>query len=157
MESVKHTWYNKNAHIFRTDGRVVRAKLKQLVLERGAIYIRAEFVDSNGILKSKDVSPITVACLQILWENVDVVSDVELPMDMEHVTNFEPPPERDQLPELDVTFVKTPEMKCMLIQVNHFVVVATQLSHIPSPRPVMMAPPIRRRKSTRRRKVPGIV
>lgn len=53
MESTKHTWYGKQSHIFRTDGRVVRATLKQLVLERGAIYIKTEFVDNKGVLKPK--------------------------------------------------------------------------------------------------------
>jgi hypothetical protein len=159
MESVRHTWYKKNAHIFRTDGRVVRATLQQLVLERGAIYIKAEFVDSNGVIKTKDVSPITVACLQVLWENVDVVSDMDIPTDVEETTNFEPPPECDKLPPLEVFFVKTPEMLCMLLQVNHFVSMSSiETSPILCQKPVtLLSPPPRRRKSTRRRRAPGIV
>ena len=101
MESVEHTWYQKHAHIFRTDGRVVRATLLQLVLEHGAIYIKAEFLDTHGVHKTKDVSPITVACLHILWENVDVVSDMELPEeDAEQRTDFVPPGECDHFQAL---------------------------------------------------------
>jgi hypothetical protein len=149
MESTKHTWYGKQSHIFRTDGRVVRATLKQLVLERGAIYIKTEFVDNKGVLKTKDVSPITVASLQVLWENVDVVSDVELPDDVESVTDFLPPLESEHLPVLEVSFVQTPEMKCLLLQVNHFIGLPTPSS--PNLQPVPMPAPLSRLRPRRAR------
>ena len=154
MESVEHTWYQKHAHIFRTDGRVVRATVLQLVLEHGAIYLKVEFLDTHGVRKTKDVSPLTVACLQILWENVDVVSDMELPDDMEQVTDFVPPRECDHLPALAVSFVQTPAMKCMLLQVNHFVALSSpaSLPAMPVSVPLLPSPRRRRRRSTRRRK-----
>ena len=149
MESINHTWYNKHAHIFRTDGRVVRATLKQLVILNGcAIYIRAEFVDEKGDTRSKDVSPVAVAALQVLWENVDVVSDVDLPDDLENETSFIPPRECDRLPVLEVSYVHCNPTKCMLIEVNHFMVMSTIST------PVPLLPPLprpRRRKSTRQR------
>jgi hypothetical protein len=142
---MKHTWYNQYAHIFRTDGRVVRATLKELVIEGDAIYIKTEFIDHTGAIKTKDTSPITIAALQVLWINVDVVSDVELPDDFDSVTDFTPPRECDRLPPLDVFIDKTPGMNCLLLQVNHFVGLSTPVAPPPSPK----RPRIRR--STRHR------
>jgi hypothetical protein len=147
-----HTWFNKHAHIFRTDGRVVRATMKEIVLERDAIYIRTEFLDDTGMIKTKDTSPITVAALQVLWVNVDVVSDMELPDDFDIVTNFVPPRECDRLPPLDVYMNKTPAMKCMLLQVDHFLGVSTPLATTPPPPPLPFQARPRRRRSARHRR-----
>jgi hypothetical protein len=150
MESTKHTWYNKHAHIFRSDGRVVRATLKQLVIiHKSAIYIKAEFVDDHGKIRTKDVSPVTVAALQVLWENVDVVSDVELPEDLDNETNFIAPRECDHLPILDVSYVPCIPTKCMLLEVNHFMAMTT----ITMPMPPPPKPRPFRRRSARRRTV----
>jgi hypothetical protein len=152
MESVKHTWYNKHAHIFRTDGRVVRATLKQIVIiNESAIYIKAEFVDDKGKTRSKEVSPLTIAALQVLWENVDVVSDVELPEDLENETSFIPPRECDRLPVLGVSYVPCIPTKCMLIEVNHFMVMST-ISNPGNPAPIISATPVLPRSRLRRRK-----
>ena len=155
MESNKHTWYNLHAHIFRSDSRCIRATLKQLVIiNKSAIYIKAEFLDDHGKICTKDMSPVTVAALQVLWENVDVVSDVELPDDLENETNFVAPRECDRLPILEVSYVPCTATKCMLLEVNHFMGMST----ISTPVPLLPPPPkVRafRRKSTRRRKVRG--
>ena len=124
MDTTKHSWYNMHAHIFRTDGRVVRAKLQDIVMENGGIYIAAHFTE-KGKNKYKHVSPITIAALQLLWINVDVVSDVELPDDIENSTNFIPPKECDRLPRLemedDVNLEEFEDaFKCLKLQVDSF-------------------------------------
>jgi hypothetical protein len=91
----KHSWYNKRTHIFRTDGRVVRAVLKELVFDVHGIYIKAQF-SYNGRRCCKHVCPITVAALQVMWVNVDVVSDIEFECDDENGT-FQAPPECEQI------------------------------------------------------------
>jgi hypothetical protein len=149
MSGINHTWFNKSAHVFRTDGRVVRAIMKELFMEGDAIYIKTDFFDprhGTGI-QTKDLSPITIAALQVMWVNVDVVSDMEFPEDMDSVTNFVPPRECDRLPPLDVYTNKTPALKSLLIQVNHFIDIST---------PVLPPPPIERtpfKSRPRRRRV----
>lgn len=157
MTPPQHTWYNKHAHIFRSDGRIVRATLKEFVFDRGAIYIKTEFMDGQGILRTKDTSPITIAALQVLWVNVDVVSDVELPEDFETVTDFIAPRECDRLPSLTISTEKTPALTCMLMQVNHFLGLSSSLT--PLPMAASIQPLVRpyRRRSSRRRTVKGIV
>jgi hypothetical protein len=130
MKIIHHTWYNKHAHIFRTDGRVVRAVLKQLVVEDNAIYIQVSFLDKGRTTKTKLTSPITVAALQIMWMNVDVVSDVDVPDGIDgDMDTFVPPPECDRLPPLEIRGVQiTSEMKCLLVQINHFLRLASTTS-----------------------------
>ena len=50
----------------------------------------------------KRVSPIGVAALQVLWLNVDVVSDVDFSDDPAADEEFVPPPECEKLPNLQV-------------------------------------------------------
>ena len=141
MDSVQHSWYDKNAHVFRTDGRIVRAALKQLVFSGDAIYIRVQFME-NGIVRCKDVSLLMIASLQVLWVNVDVVSDVELPEDIEDVTDFIPPVECDRLPPFRVFTEKTRAMQSLIIYVNLFLDIL--------PTPIARRLPPKRRRSTRR-------
>ena len=159
--NIRHSWYNKHAHIFRTDGRVVRATMKDIILDRGAVYMKTEFVDDAGNSRIKHMSPITVAALQVLWVNVDVVSDLDLPDtdDVDVVTNFIPPRECDRLPSLHVYMEKTPEIECMLLQVNMFITLCTTsipLSNTPPVTPLETPPitpflqnPVRTRRSRR--------
>ena len=63
---MQHSWANLHSHIFRSDGRVWRAQLGDLVLDDGVLYIHARFRD-NGLRKSKLVSPVAIAALQVFW------------------------------------------------------------------------------------------
>jgi hypothetical protein len=152
MEIIHHTWYNKHAHIFRKDGRVVRAVLKQLVIGQDGIYLTVSFLTRGQIVKTKQTSPITVAALQVLWMNVDVVSDVETPMDTDNDDTFIPPPECDRLPPLAIGGVSlTSEINCLLMQVNNFLRLAGDMAiptilqpmpNAPSPVPTPILTPI---------------
>lgn len=128
MNTTRHTWYDLHAHIFRTDGRVVRANLREIVIENGGVYIAAHFTE-KGKKKYKHVSPITIAALQLLWINIDVVSDVELPDDIENSTTFIPPKECDRLPSLDLEEDDLQEFedsfKCLKVQVDTFLQIPT--------------------------------
>jgi len=156
MTHIHHTWYNKHAHIFRSDGRIVRATMKELVFDNGAIYIKTEFTDGKGLLQTKDTSPITIAALQVLWINVDVVSDVELPEDFETVTTFIAPRECDRLPPLTISMQKTPSLTCLLLQVNHFLGLSSSMTTVlPPVASVLIRPP--RRRTARRRTVKSSV
>jgi len=164
MTSIHHSWRGKCAHIFRTDGRVVRATMGDLVLDNNAVYIGTTFFDDTGTERTKYMSPITIAALQVLWVNVDVVSDVDLPdsEDVHTVTDFTPPLECDRLPALNVYMKKTSEIECMLIQVNMFIALSsTSISPpiTPPSTPINKTPerPRRRRRSTRHRKARDIV
>lgn len=75
---VNHTWYGMHAHVLRSNGRVVRAVIGELLFKPYGIYLRARF-RSDDRTRSKDVDPVTVACVHHLWRNVDVVSDDEIP------------------------------------------------------------------------------
>jgi hypothetical protein len=117
---MNHSWYGKCAHIFRTDGRVVRSTLEHLLVQDGAVYIHVKFIGENGTIHTKDVSPIAIAALQILWMNVDVVSDVDIPDDED--AQFVPPPECERLPLLTVRCIPTSALLTSVVtQVNQFI------------------------------------
>jgi hypothetical protein len=137
MNLTNHTWYNKHAHIFRKDGRVVRALLKQLVIEKGGIYLTVSFVDRGQCIKTKQTSAITVAALQVLWMNVDVVSDVESLTETDDIDTFIPPPECDRLPPLEIWGIpSTSNMSCLLMQVNNFLRLAGNTAVPATPEPM---------------------
>lgn len=97
-----HSWYGKYAHVFRSDGRVVRSKVGPIVLDsRYGVSLSVSF-QSKRKRQRKRVSPISVAALQVLWLNVDVVSDVDLSDDPMMDEDFVPPPECERLPDLQI-------------------------------------------------------
>jgi hypothetical protein len=75
LETIDHSWYNVVTHCLRSDGSVTRAKLKELVFFPHGIMIRVSMTGRNA---HKDVDPTCVAFLQVMWLNVDVVSDDEV-------------------------------------------------------------------------------
>lgn len=72
LETIDHSWYNILTHCLRSDGTVTRARLKELVFFPHGIMIRASM---SGQHVHKDVDPTCIAFLQVMWLNVDVVSD----------------------------------------------------------------------------------
>jgi hypothetical protein len=156
MLAYQHSWCGKYTHIFRTDGRVVRAKVGELVLDpsTGGFYFKTTFLDGTTP-RVKHVSPLTVAALQVMWSNVDVVSDLELPEDLDTVTCFEPPPECDRLSALVVV---PPEgvaalgaaLQSCVQQVNHFVTLTASAPPLPTA-PVQL----KRRRAGRARRSTG--
>ena len=156
VQTYQHSWCDKHAHIFRTDGRVVRAKVGELVLDTstGGFYLKTTFLEGTT-RRVKHVSPLTVAALQVLWSNVDVVSDVDLPEDLDTVTCFDPPPECDRLP----AFVVVPPsdtplgaaLQSCVEQVNHFVT----LTALAAPVPLLPSAPLPLKRSRRARRPVG--
>ena len=76
FETIDHSWYNLVTHCLRSNGTVTRAKLKELVFFPHGIMIRVSMTGRNA---QKDVDPTCIAFLQVMWLNVDVVSDDEVP------------------------------------------------------------------------------
>jgi len=146
MHITEHSWKDKYTHIFRTDGRVVRATLRHLVFEQGQVYVHAEFWD-KGRRKTKEVSPITIAALQVFWVNVDVVSDVDV---VDDLSAFVPPPDCDRLPNLQVSVVPaldTSHLRCLLLSVNTFLALSAT---IPTFEPLLLL------RSQKPRHTPGL-
>lgn len=151
MESITHSWYGKYTHVFRSDGRVVRAQVQKIFVDRGSLLVRVAFAGHT-----KDVSPISIAALQVMWINVDVVSDMEAAHD------FRVPPECDQLVPLQIPNIPHDSMLAStILQVNHFLALSDAdppLSPPPPPQQQQHQPnrPVRhRRVRNRRAQFPG--
>jgi hypothetical protein len=71
-----HSWYDLCVHIPRSNGGIERAILRELLFTPYGVYIRARFRRGDGF-KVKDVHPVTIVCLHMLWLKVDIVSDDE--------------------------------------------------------------------------------
>lgn len=70
-----HTWKGKHAHIIRRQG-VVRCKIQDIILKPHHVGIIVHFVDNvTKSAKKKCVSPISIATIQLMWLNRDVVSE----------------------------------------------------------------------------------
>lgn len=144
MESITHSWYGKYTHVFRSDGRVVRAQVQKIFVDRGSLLVRVAFAGHT-----KDVSPISIAALQVLWINVDVVSDVETAQD------FRVPPECDQLVPLQIPNIPhDPMLASTILQVNHFLTLSGE-EPLPPPPPPQQHPVRHRRVRNRRAQFPG--
>ena len=116
-----HSWYGRRAHVFRTDGRVVRATLGRLYFGPEGVHLAAEFQDAQKSI-TKHVSPVCVAAVQNLWLNVDVVSDVELPDEDADHTSFRAPQECERLPTLavhDPAADHVRVLRSIVVQTNH--------------------------------------
>ena len=109
-----HVWYDKHAHIFRHNGRIIRAQIKELVFDDHRIYFKVVFKDKDKE-KNKHVGPVYIATLQVLWLNVDIVSDTELSDDD---ASFYVPPECDQLTEHFDIYSPNEKAKLTPSQVN---------------------------------------
>ena len=107
--------------MFRSDGRVVRVKIQELVSDQQHLCLKVLFLDRTKN-KKKYMSPISIASLQVLWNNVDVVSDEELPDNIDTVTDFTPPRECDYLPLWVVpTSANHPLLESLVRETNHFI------------------------------------
>lgn len=71
-----HTWHGCTAHLLRTDGRLVRCTINDIIFDSYGIYARVKFLDGK-CMKTKDVSLLMLLSLQILWLQVDIMSDEE--------------------------------------------------------------------------------
>ena len=112
-----HSWYDSHAHVFRSDGRVVRATIKESVINDGGLMLKVLFID-KGVLKRKYVSPITIATLQVLWINVDVVSDIETEDSVHDNDTFIPPMECDYLAKLSISGIQSDSTRAIISVVN---------------------------------------
>ena len=122
----EHSWYDKRTHILRSDGRVVRATLKELVITGDTVLVKAAFTD-GGVVKQKHVDLPTIAALQVCWMNIDVVSDVEIPEDDGVSTNFDVPLECERLPCISIhRKLLTAAVQSVLHATNFFIGLHTQ-------------------------------
>ena len=72
----EHSWYGKNIHIIRPDGRVLRGICAQLVLSNHSIRMVVQFKE-KGVNKKKTYSPILLLSMQHFWQCRDIVSETE--------------------------------------------------------------------------------
>ncbi len=72
----EHSWYGKNIHLIRHDGRVFRGICNQLVIGDCMVCMIVQFKE-NGIYKKKTYSPILLLAMQYFWLNRDIVSEAE--------------------------------------------------------------------------------
>lgn len=83
-----HTWNGYVAYILRTNGKITKAVLGDITFKPFGIYIKASFYE-NGRRRKKDVDIITIGVLQLMWLNVDVMSDSESDRSDEETTLLE--------------------------------------------------------------------
>lgn len=124
---ISHSWSNKTVHIFRSDGRVVRAKVGHLLFQDHGLYMRLRFRDGSKFQKL--VSPTMIATVHMFWINVDVVSDVDLDDLDGDESKFEVPQEvpRDMEP---LTIDATSRSLLSLSQIEALECVMTDIRHI---------------------------
>ena len=128
MTTILHNWYNKHTHMFRSDGRVVRVNIQELVSDQNHFCLKVLFL-ANKKNKKKYMSPISIASLQVLWNNIDVVSDEELPDNIDTVTDFIPPRECDHLPLWVVTnSANHPVLESLVRETNHFITLSSPVT-----------------------------
>jgi hypothetical protein len=150
----QHSWYGKHVHIFRSCGRVVRSTIKHLTVEDHGVYVRVEFLD-KGKWKTKDVSAVCIAAVQVLWLNVDIVSDMEGSGEEDYDMLFEAAPiECDRLPDLSVDprFLSDRKIRrvleCMSVEIRHLLKVPSGVSLMPRKPIPYKTKPRRCKKST---------
>ena len=147
MESITHSWYGKYTHVFRSDGRVVRARVQKIFVDRGSLLLRVSFAGHT-----KDMSPIAIAALQVMWINVDVVSD---DADIDQTQDFQLPPECDFLGPLQIPNIPhDPMLASTILQVNHFITLTEpqeQIEPHQQQQQQQQPRPVRRRRARNRR------
>lgn len=72
----KHSWNGLMTHVFRSDGRIYRARIGNLHFQKYCICFT---VCMRGVHKPvyKHVLPLEIAGIDVLWSNIDVLSDQE--------------------------------------------------------------------------------
>ncbi len=71
-----HSWYGKTAHILRAGGNVTRCEILDIVLRPCFIGLRVRY-RKDGVSKRRQVSPIFLISMHMLWWSHQVVSDDE--------------------------------------------------------------------------------
>lgn len=116
---VSHSWYGCHTHILRSDGKLERSTIGAVVFCPSGIYVSVSFKDKHHKTVNKHVSLPSILLLNILWTNIDIVSDTDL--DMSEDIDFVPPPECKQLQIFEVTgndIVLTADQKSALNTVS---------------------------------------
>jgi hypothetical protein len=72
-----HTWFNHFAHVLRSDQRILRCQIKEILVHAHHISLRVVFHE-NGRIKKKEVSPFSILCLHLWWWCRDIISDDEI-------------------------------------------------------------------------------
>ena len=70
-----HSWFGRCVHILRSNGNISRAIIRDMNFKAHGIYFTAEIKCGGKSTRKKDVDAITIACIQLLWLNIDVVSE----------------------------------------------------------------------------------
>lgn len=71
-----HSWYGKTAHIMRAGGLVTRCEILEIVLRPCFVGLRVRY-RKDGVSKRRQVSPIFLMAMHMLWWSHQVVSDDE--------------------------------------------------------------------------------
>lgn len=129
LHSIDHSWYSQIVHIFRSDGRIIRAKVGALSFQEGGIYMRLRFRDGSSFQKL--VSPLMIASVHIFWLNVDVVSDVDLE-DGDATENNVPFEVPKEVPRILIPLTIDQKLRNQLspVQISGIDSVMTDISHI---------------------------
>lgn len=95
LTTIDHSWYGLIVHTLRTDGTISRASIQELIMFPYHMMLRCKI---EGQDKIKDEHPITIAFIHNLWTNVDIVSEDDIPDEMDIISYI--PKECSTLPSL---------------------------------------------------------
>jgi hypothetical protein len=84
LTTTDHSWYNIITHTLRKDGTISRARIQELIMFPHCIMVRCKIEGQNRV---KDEHPIIIAFVHNMWLNIDIVSEDDLPDDIETMTH----------------------------------------------------------------------
>lgn len=73
-EIPNHSWKNLTAHVIRTDGKVTRVVIKNILLGPHSTVINVVWSE-GGCTRKRSVSPIVLTWVHHLWTHADIVSE----------------------------------------------------------------------------------
>lgn len=73
----QHSWYGKHAHVYRSNGKLQRARIGELVVDEKSVLLTMTYTTRGGgdKTKTKTMSPCAVLLLEERWHNNTVVTD----------------------------------------------------------------------------------
>jgi len=83
LSTIDHSWYGIITHTLRNDGSISRARIRELTMFPHGIMVNCQI---EGQHKVKDEHPLIIAFVHNAWLNIDMVSDDDLPNDIESMT-----------------------------------------------------------------------
>ena len=84
VSTKNHTWYHLIAHVLRKNGSISRARIGKMIFFPHMIMLRCTM---EGQKKQKDEHPLNIAFLHNMWLNIDIVSEDDLPLEVDAVVD----------------------------------------------------------------------